>query len=123
VRKFPTSKYSTDARKRLIYLRNNLGRYEIHVAKYYMDRGAYLAAANRGVYVVENFQRTPAVRDALKTMIKAYDKLGMDKLSADASRVLAINLKKGTFDYIDETEAERKPLGRKIWDFLELDKN
>ncbi|VAX05376.1 Outer membrane beta-barrel assembly protein BamD [hydrothermal vent metagenome] len=123
VRRFPTSKYSKDAQKRLIYLRNNLARYEVHVAEYYMDRGAYLAAANRSVYVVENFQRTPSVRDALKTMIKAYDKLGMDKLSADASRVLAVNQKTGTFDYIDEDAAKAKPLGRKVWDFMGLDKN
>jgi len=121
VQKFPNSKYSQDARKRLIYLRNNLGRYEVHVAEYYMDRGAYLAAANRCVYVVENYQRTPAVRDALKTMIRAYDKLGMEKLSADAKRVLALNEKQGAFNYIDEPKD--KALGRKVWDFLELDKN
>ena len=123
VRKFPTSKYAEDARKRLIYLRNNIAQHEVHVAHYYLDRGAYVAAANRGVYVVENYQRTPAVMDALKVMIEAYNKLGLDELSADASRVLALNEAQGAFDYLKGDEHTKKPLGRKIWDFLELDKN
>ncbi|HEC17669.1 MAG TPA: outer membrane protein assembly factor BamD [Sedimenticola sp.] len=122
VRKFPDSKYAEDARKRLIYLRNNLARHEIHVARYYLDRGAYVAAANRCVYVVENYQRTPAVRDALKIMIEAYDKLGLDELSADAKRVLALNEAKGSFDYL-KGDGHDKPLGEKVWEFLELDKN
>ncbi len=123
VRKFPNSKYSKDARKRLLYLRNNIAKHEVHVARYYLDRGAYLAAANRGVYVVENYQRAPAVREALQTMIEAYDKLGLDQLSADARRVLAVNKAKGKFDYLDEGDANSKPLGRKVWEYLELDKN
>jgi len=123
VRKFPNSKYSKDARKRLLYLRNNIAKHEVHVARYYLDRGAYLAAANRGVYVVENYQRAPAVREALQTMIEAYDKLGLERLSADARRVLAVNEAKGKFDYLDEDDADSKPLGRKVWEYLELDKN
>ncbi len=123
VRRFPDSKYSEDARKRLIYLRNNIARHELHVARYYLDRGAYLAAANRGLYVVENYQRAPAVRDALKVMIEAYDRLGLEQLSRDARRVLALNEQQGKFDYIDEAEAGTKPLGRRIWEYLELDEN
>ncbi len=64
VRRFPDSKYSEDARKRMVYLRNNLASHEVHVARYYMKRGAHMAAANRCVTVVEKYQRTPAVRDA-----------------------------------------------------------
>jgi outer membrane protein assembly factor BamD len=123
VRKFPASKYSADARKRLIYLRNNLARHEMHVAHYYMTRGAYMAAANRCVHVLEKFQRTPAVKDALITMIEAYDKLGLDKLSADAQRVLAANEAKGYFDSLEPDPEAKKALGRIIWDYLELDKN
>ncbi len=123
VRKFPDSKYSEDARKRLLYLRNNIARHELHIARYYLERGAYLAAANRAAYVVENYQRAPAVRDALKIMAEAYDKLGLEKLSADARRVLALNEQQGKFDYIDEAEADSKPLGRKVWEYLELDEN
>ena len=58
--RFPTSPYAADARKRLVSLRNQLARAEIHVANYYFSRSAYLAAANRGQYVVENFQQSPA---------------------------------------------------------------
>lgn len=123
VRKFPDSKYSEDARKRLLYLRNNIAKHEVHVARYYMDRGAYLAAANRCVYVVENYQRSPAVRDALKIMAMAYDQLGLEDLSADARRVLALNEQQGKFEYIDKVEAGSKPLGRKIWEFIGLDEN
>jgi len=89
--RFPDSQYAADARKRMIYLRNLLARYEVHVASYYFKRGAYLAAANRGRYVVENFQRTPAVPDALATMVQAYRLLGLDDLADDALVVLQEN--------------------------------
>ena len=120
-RRFPDSEYSADARLRMVYLRNNLAMNEIHVARYYMKRGAYLAAANRCVTVVEKYQRTPSVKEALEIMTVAYEKLGMDNLAADAKRVLADNLQKGTLD-IPEVEVEDS-YGRKIWDFLELDEN
>ncbi len=89
--KYPDSPYAAEARKRLIHLRNILARYEIHVANYYFEREAYLAAANRGRYVVENFQKTPAVPDGLAVMAEAYRLLGMEDLSRDAARVLAAN--------------------------------
>ena len=63
--RFPDSPYSADARARMVHLRNLLARHEIVVANYYFRRGAYMAAANRGRYVVENFQQTPAVADGL----------------------------------------------------------
>ena len=65
IERFPNTEYAEDARKRMLYLRNNLARGEIHVARYYLRRGAFIAAANRAQYVVENFQRTPAVKEAL----------------------------------------------------------
>ncbi len=122
-RRFPESKYSADARKRMFFLRNNLAKHEIHVANYYMKRGAYLAAANRCVTVIEKYQRTPAIRDALNIMIQAYDKLGLDQLSADAQRVLAVNEQKGYLDIPADDFDDDKPVGRVVWDFLELDKN
>jgi outer membrane protein assembly factor BamD len=91
VKKFPKSRYARDAVKRMIAIRNGLAKYEVHVANYYLTRGAYLAAANRSKYVVENYQRTPAVADALAIMVKAYNKLGMKELAADAQRVLELN--------------------------------
>jgi len=75
----------------MVYLRNILARHEVHVADYYMRRGAFVAAANRARYVVENYQRTPAVGDALALMSMAYKVLGLDDLSTDALRVLKLN--------------------------------
>ncbi len=91
VRKYPESKYAADARQRMLYLRNNLAEYEIHVARYYMKREAYLAASNRAKYVVENYQKTTAVPKALIVMTKAYQAIGLDELSKDAMRVLEKN--------------------------------
>lgn len=91
IKKFPKSRYARDAVKRMIAIRNGLAKYEVHVASYYLSRGAYLAAANRSKYVVENYQRTPAVADALAIMVKAYNKLGMKGLATDANRVLELN--------------------------------
>ncbi|MES9886420.1 MAG: outer membrane protein assembly factor BamD, partial [Candidatus Sedimenticola sp. 6PFRAG1] len=123
VRRFPDSEYSEDARKRLVYLRNNLAMHDVHVARYYMKRGAYLAAANRCVNVVEKYQRTPAVKEALITMIEAYDILGLEQLSSDAKRVLALNEAQGNLE-IPTPELEEEPsFGRKVWDYLELDEN
>ena len=89
--KYPSSPYAADARKRMIHLRNLLARQEIHVANYYFVRGAYLAAANRGRYVVENFQMSPAVPDGLAVMAQAYYLLGLQDLSDDAAQTLAAN--------------------------------
>lgn len=112
--RYPESLYAPDARMRMLYLRNMLARYEIHVANYYFKRGAYLAAANRGRYVVENFQTTPAVPDGLAVMAQAYFLLGMTEHSENASRVLATNFpdhpalnEDGSFDYEYSTEQKK----------------
>ncbi len=91
IKRFPDSKYAKDAGQRMVYLRNNLAQHEVHVADYYMRRRAYVAAANRGKHVIENYQRTPAVPDALVVMAKAYKQLGLNDLSDDALRVLRLN--------------------------------
>ncbi|NIB40237.1 outer membrane protein assembly factor BamD [Pseudomaricurvus alkylphenolicus] len=114
--RYPKSQYAPDARKRMIYLRNLLARYEIHVANYYLKRGAYVAAANRGRYVVENFQQTPAVPDALAVMVQSYDLLEMKELGDNALKTLASNypnhpaLESGEFDY-----QYRSRLGERSW--------
>lgn len=90
-RYYPDSIYTADAAQRVIHLRNKMARYEIHVADYYLRRGAYIATTNRSQYVVENFQRTPAVSDALILMVRAYRKLEMNELADDALRVLRTN--------------------------------
>lgn len=122
VRRFPESEYAEDAQKRMIFLRNNLAKHELHVARYYIERGAYVAAANRASAVVQKYQRTPSVKEALEIMIVAYDKLGKDVLAADARRVLKLNEEKGNF-ILDPLELEEPSLGRKVWDYLELDQN
>ena len=91
VSRFPDSPYAADAKSRMVYLRNLLARHEINVANYYFRRGAYLAATNRGRYVVENFQRTPAVADGLAVMAQGYLILGMNDLANDAIDTLAMN--------------------------------
>jgi outer membrane protein assembly factor BamD len=88
VKKFPDSRYTPDATQRLIFLHNMLAKYEINAAEYYMKRGAYLAAANRAKYVIENYARTPAAQDALKVLVRAYTKMGMGDLAGDARRVM-----------------------------------
>jgi outer membrane protein assembly factor BamD len=91
VRRFPNSKYSADAAQRMLYLKNTLAMHEVHVARYYMTKGAYVAAANRARYVVENYQRTPAMPDALVVLAKSYKAMELPNLSDDALRVLQLN--------------------------------
>lgn len=89
--RYPDSPYAADARARMVHLRNLLARHEIVVANYYFRRGAYMAAANRGRYVVENFQQTPAVADGLAVMAQGYILLGLNDLAEDSITVLAMN--------------------------------
>jgi outer membrane protein assembly factor BamD len=91
VDQFPDSKYSADARPRMDYIVNALADYELHVARYYYRRGAYLAAANRAQQAVQEFQQAPATEEALYILAQSYDKLGLDKLRDDADRVLKKN--------------------------------
>ena len=81
VSRFPDSPYAPDARDRMVALRNLLARHEIHVANYYFRRGAYIAAVNRGRYVVENFPQSPAVADGLAVMVQGYLLLDLDELA------------------------------------------
>jgi outer membrane protein assembly factor BamD len=91
VQAFPDSKYSDDARARMGYIVNALADYELHVARYYYQRQAYVAAANRAQLAVREYPQTPAVEEALYIMAASYDKLGLEQLRADAERVLTKN--------------------------------
>jgi outer membrane protein assembly factor BamD len=91
VSRFPDSPYAPDARARMVHRRNLLARHEILVANYYFRRGAYMAATNRGRYVVENFQRTPAVADGLAVMAQGYILLDLEDLAKDTIDILAMN--------------------------------
>jgi outer membrane protein assembly factor BamD len=91
VTRFPDSKYAGDAAARMRYLVNTLARHEVHVARWYMKRAAYVAAANRAQAAVANFPQAPANEEAIYIMIQAYDKMGLKELRDDAERVMRRN--------------------------------
>ena len=91
VNRFPESKYADDSRARMRYLVNLLAQYEVNVARYYMKRGAYVAAANRAQYAVKNYPQAPALEEAVFIMVKAYDNMGMTDLRDAADRVMHKN--------------------------------
>lgn len=86
--KFPDSRYAEDAQQRMRYLSNALGLSEVHVARYYYNRGAFLAAANRAQSALVNYPRTPSNEDALDVLVRAYEKLGLQSLADDSRRIL-----------------------------------
>lgn len=88
---YPDSDYAADARARMVFLRNNLAQHEIHVANYYMERRAYIAALNRGRYVVENFQGSPQVADGIAIMVECYLRLGLNDLADVSLELLRTN--------------------------------
>jgi outer membrane protein assembly factor BamD len=91
VQRFPNSKYAQDSIDRMSYLVNSLAAHEVHVAKYYMKRGAYVAAANRVHYALKTYPNAPATEEGLLILVQAYDKLGMTDLRNDAERVMKTN--------------------------------
>ena len=90
-KRFPNSKYTPDAIERMNYLVNALAAHEVHVARYYMTRGAYVAAANRAQFSLKTYPQAPANEEGLLIMVKAYDALGMQDLRSDAERVMVKN--------------------------------
>lgn len=89
--RFPDSKYTADAVQRMAYLVNSLASHEVHVARYYFRRGAYVAAVNRAQYALKTYPQAPALEEALYIMMRAYDALGMTDLRDDAERVMRKN--------------------------------
>jgi outer membrane protein assembly factor BamD len=111
--RFPNSQYAPDSRVRMVYLRNLLAKHEIHVANYYISRNAWLAAANRAKYVVENYQLTPSVETALGIMVRAYGELGLQNNADNAQRVLDANYgaatHTATVSVAEELQASTEP--------------
>src|SRR5689334_2157307 len=91
ITRFPESRYADDSRLRMAYLIEALARHEVKVARYYLARGAYLAAANRAQDAIVHFPHSPSRRDALDVMIEAYDRMGLKDLRDDTKKVLAKN--------------------------------
>ena len=91
VTRFPDSKYAPDARLRMNYLINALASLEVHVARYYIRRGAYVAAANRAQFAIKTYPHAPAIEEAMFVLVTAYDKMEMNDLRDDADRVMRKN--------------------------------
>jgi outer membrane protein assembly factor BamD len=111
VEQYPKSEYAHDAEQRMIYLRNRLADYEVHVARYYMKRGAYVAAAQRAKGCVENFDGAPAVKEALRIMVEAYDRLNLKALADKAREVYQLNYGAE----VQQAQAEVKRPWWKVW--------
>ena len=94
VTRFPDSQYCDDAKLRMQYLINTLAGSEIHIASYYLRRGAYVAALNRAKSVLIDYPKSPLTRNALQIIVQAYDGMGMNDLRDDAKRTLDLNLAK-----------------------------
>ncbi len=108
VEQFPESKYAADARPRMDFIVNALADYEVHVARYYLTRGAWIAAANRAQAAVTTYPQAPASEEALYIMTQAYDRLGLTQLRDDASRVMKGNFPDSAF-LTGKTQAADKP--------------
>ncbi len=91
VTRFPDSRYTPDARSRMTYIVNSLAQYEVHVARYYHSRGAYVAAINRAQTALADYAEAPASEEALFIMVRSYDALGMPQLRDDTQRVMQAN--------------------------------
>lgn len=97
IKRYPDSKYTPDAEKRVAWLVNTIAMNEVHVARYYYERGAYIAAASRAQTVITDFEGAPATEEALYLMTQSYDKLGMTELKNDAQRVFDKNFPNSAF--------------------------
>ena len=103
---FPKSEYAHDARRRMIHLRNRLADYDLHVARYYVEREAWIGAARRARETIEQYDGAPAVREALEILILSYDRLDMQELAAQAREVYVANY---------GAAAEKAATARKPW--------
>jgi outer membrane protein assembly factor BamD len=113
VEQHPQSKYVTDARLRMNYIVNALAAYELHVARYYYRRGAYLASANRAQQAIQEFQQSPSAEEALFLMMQSYDRLGLTQLRDDTERVMRKSFPNSSF--LTGTTTANK--GRAWWQF------
>lgn len=110
ITRFPDSKYAADSRERMTYIVNSLAQYEVHVARYYFTRGAYLAAINRAQRAVVDYADAPALREALSILERSYDALGMTQLRDDTRRVIQASFP----DNAPLPKADTKPWWR-LW--------
>src|SRR5438128_5715230 len=114
VQRFPDSRYAPDALARMKYLVNALASHEVHVARYYMKRGAYVAAANRVQFAIRNYPQAPAIEEAVYILARAYDSLGMTELRDAADRVMHTNFPDSR--YLKPDGRRRSAPWWRIWD-------
>lgn len=88
ITRFPESRYTPDARLRMNYIVNSLAQSEVHVARYYYSRGAYVAAINRAQNAIADYRDVPALEEAAYILYKSYDALGMTELRDDTRRIM-----------------------------------
>ena len=112
--RFPQSRYAEDSAARMRYLVNALASHEVHVARYYMRRSAFLAAANRAQYAVEHYPQSPAIEEAIFILVKAYEALGMPELREGAERVMRKNFPDS--DFLKPGGGKRSAPWWRIWD-------
>ncbi|MCD6027232.1 MAG: comL [Solimicrobium sp.] len=102
--RFPDSKYTPDALLRMKYLVNVMAQYDVHVAKYYYRRGAYLASANRAQSAIKEYPDAPAIEEALFVLYKSYDKMNLMELRDDAKRVFTKNFPNSRFTEVKKED-------------------
>lgn len=105
VERFPKSAYAGDARKRMVYLRNRLADHELSIARYYASRKAWVAAAQRSQQVIEDYDGAPAVKDALRLLIRSYNELEFTELAENASKVFAQNFPDEPLEYVEKGDS------------------
>lgn len=108
VTRFPESRYGDDSRSRMSFLVNALAKHDVAVARYYLGRGAYLAAANRAQNVFQRYPQAPANEEALVISVQAYEQMGMPELANTSRRVLEKN-------FPNNNMIAKAPAGGKAW--------
>ena len=116
ITRYPNSKYVKDATQRMVYLTNSLAEHELHVARYYMNRLAFVAAANRVKYVIEYYPQSPSIEEALVILISAYDLMELEDLKQDTLRILQTNYPNSALLGKGAPKDER--VWWKLWDSL-----
>ncbi len=91
LQRFPGSRYATDAKKRMIFLRDELARADFRTASFYAEREAWVAVANRTRFILHNYQGSSVMLQTLRLQLEAYQKLGMDELARDTQRIIDLN--------------------------------
>jgi outer membrane protein assembly factor BamD len=114
--RYPKSRYFKDATQRMVYLVNTLSQHEMHVARYYMKRQAYLAALNRAKYVLEFYPNSISVEEALVIIISAYDYMDLQDLKEDTLRILKTNYPQNPM--VSGKVVEDEKLWWKFWESL-----